>query len=190
MELDNDICDLSVAVESISALRADFEGRTIMQDVPNRKIIRLQNYDYSSNGAYFVTICTQGKKTLFGPVGAESVSARMIAKEFEDTIAGYPSVSCSKYVVMPNHVHALILIDRADMESAPTLMEVVQTFKRRTTIRYIELVKQGYVKPFDKHVWQRSFYDHVVRNDTDFREIWKYIEENPLKWKLDRFYRE
>ena len=67
-------------------------------------------------------------------------------------------------------------------------MDVVQAFKSQSTVEYIRLVKEGKAKPFDKHIWQRSFYDHVIRNDHDFEEIYKYIEENPQKWKLDRFY--
>ena len=155
-----------------------------------RKQLRLPEFDYSQNGAYFVTICTYERKNLFGDVGTNSISARMIAQEFEKTMGAYPGVFSPKYVVMPNHFHAIIQIDRADMESAPTIMQLVQSFKRRTTIEYVRLVKRGFVAPFHKHIWQRSFYDHVIRNDRDYQEIWRYIDENPLKWKLDRFYEE
>lgn len=155
-----------------------------------RKQIRLPEYDYSQNGAYFITICTYERKNLFGNVGANSISARMIVEEFEKTMAEYPNVFSPKYVVMPNHFHAIIQIDRTDMESTPTIMQLMQSFKRRTTIEYIRLVKSSFAEPFHKHIWQRSFYDHVIRNDRDFQEIWRYIDENPLKWKLDRFYEE
>ena len=82
---------------------------------------------------------------------------------------------------MPNHFHAIIVIQRADTRSAPTIMDVVQAFKSRTTVEYTRLVKQGLLPPFEKHVWQRSFYEHVIRNDRDYEEIWRYIDENPLK---------
>lgn len=153
-----------------------------------RKQMRLPQYDYSQNGVYFVTICTSQKRNLFGDVGTDSPVARMIAEEFEKSISLYPQVSVPKYVVMPNHFHALIQIQKWDSESGTTLMEIVQTFKRRTTNAYIQFVKAGKAKPFDKYVWQRSFYDHVVRNEQDFREIWQYIDNNPLKWQLDKFY--
>lgn len=103
----------------------------------------------------------------------------------------------SDNVVMPNHFHAIIVIqkdyyqkrfERADMESAPTLSDIVQTFKRRSTIEYIKLVKQGLAAPFDKKVWQRSYHDHIIRNEKEFRMIWEYIDENPLKWESDCFY--
>ena len=79
---------------------------------------------------------------------------------------------------------------RADMESAPTesLCTMVQVFKRRSTIEYIKMVKLGLLPPFDKHIWQRSYYDHIIRNERDYLEIWQYIDENPLKWELDCFY--
>ena len=159
-------------------------------DLPQRKIVRLPDYDYSTNGAYFVTICTYNRKPLFGDVGADLVSARMVCTEFKKTVDSFPQIACPKYVVMPNHFHAIIVIQRADTRSAPTIMDVVQAFKSRTTVEYTRLVKQGLLPPFEKHVWQRSFYEHVIRNDRDYEEIWRYIDENPLKWKLDRFYME
>lgn len=159
--------------------------------------MRLLEYDYSQNGAYFITICTQNREKLFGNVGADSISARMISDIFEKTISEYKDVHCPIYVVMPNHFHAIITIEkdycpkgfeRADIESAPTISEVVQSFKRHSTIEYVRLVKQGLAQPFDKKVWQRSYYDHIIRNKNDFQMIWKYIDENPLNWENDCFY--
>ena len=121
----------------------------------------------------------------------------MISDIFEKTILEYKDVHCPIYVVMPNHFHAIITIEkdycpkgfeRADIESAPTISEVIQSFKRHSTIEYINLVKQGLAQPFDKKVWQRSYYDHIIRNKNDFRIIWKYIDENPLNWENDCFY--
>jgi REP element-mobilizing transposase RayT len=114
----------------------------------------------------------------------------MVAEVFEKTLTAFEGVGSSKYVVMPNHFHAIIEIDRADTRSAPTLMEIVQAFKSASTVAYIQLVKEGKVQPFEDRVWQRSFYDHVIRNQQDYLEIWRYIDENPLKWQLDRFYAE
>lgn len=93
---------------------------------------------------------------------------------------------------MPNHFHALVEIQRprADMESAPTVISIVQAFKRYSTIEYIRLVKGGQAVPFDKRLWQRSFHDHVARNETDFRMIAEYIQSNPQLWHKDCFYEE
>ena len=154
----------------------------------NRKIVRLQEYDYGQNGAYFVTVCTHKRKNLFGDVGADLVSARTVAEEFEKTLASFPGVSSPKYVVMPNHFHGIIMIDRADTRSAPTLMDIMRAFKSASTVAYTRLVKAGEATPFEGKLWQRSFYDHVIRNERDYLETWRYIDENPLKWQLDRFY--
>lgn len=158
------------------------------KELPQRKRLRLKHFDYNSNGAYFITICTQGRKTLFSPVGADSISARMLKKSFEEIIGKYKAVSAPIYVVMPNHFHAIITISREDMESSPTVSQIVQEFKRYSTIEYIKLVKSGLASPFDRQVWQRSFFDHVIRNQNDYDEIYKYIYENPLSWQYDKLY--
>lgn len=159
-------------------------------ELPKRKRLRLQNFDYSTSGAYFITICTKDRENLFGPVGADSISARMIEKTFLEIIDKYNGVDSPIYVVMPNHFHAIITILRADMESAPTLSEIVQSFKRYSTIEYTKMVKEGILPPFNKQIWQRSFYDHVIRNQHDYENIVKYIYENPMRWKYDQLYRD
>ena len=158
--------------------------------LPKRKRLRMQNFDYSTSGAYFITICTKDRENLFGPVGADSISARMIEKTFLEIIDKYNGVDSPIYVVMPNHFHAIITILRADMESAPTLSEIVQSFKRYSTIEYTKMVKEGILPPFNKQIWQRSFYDHVIRNQHDYENIVKYIYENPMRWEYDRLYRD
>ena len=158
------------------------------KELPKRKKNRLENFDYSSCGAYFITICTKDKKMLFSPVGADSISARMVEKTFLETIERYNGVDSPIYVVMPNHFHAIITISRADMESAPTISEIIQSFKRYSTVEYTKMVKNGILPPFDKQIWQRSFYDHIIRNRNDYDEIVKYIHENPIRWQFDELY--
>ena len=106
------------------------------------------------------------------------------------TLASYPGVECPQYVIMPNHFHGIVVLERADMESAPTLSQVVQTFKRHTTIAYTKLVKAGMAPPFEKRLWQRSFYDHIIRSEADYQRIWQYIHDNPLRWTEDLYYEE
>ncbi len=161
--------------------------------LPKRKSCRIPGYDYSQNGAYFATICTHQKKLLFGDmaeedVGADSISARMVRRVFSEVINNCSAVSCPYSVVMPNHFHALIVVERADIESAPTVSEIVQAFKRYSTIEYIRLVKQGLAEPFERYVWQRSFHDHIVRTEEDFRMIAEYIQNNPRRWEEDCFH--
>ena len=114
----------------------------------------------------------------------------MIERTFLETIRQYDGVDSPIYVVMPNHFHAIITILRADMESAPTISEIIQSFKRYSTVEYTKLVKDGVLPPYDKQIWQRSFYDHVIRNRDDYNEIFKYIYENPMKWQFDKLYSE
>ena len=157
-------------------------------ELPKRKNTRLKNYDYTLSGAYFITICTKDRKMLFAPVGADSISARMVERTFLETIRQYDGVDSPIYVVMPNHFHAIITVSRADMESAPTVSEIVQSFKRYSTVEYVKMVKDGILPPFDKQIWQRSFYDHVIRNRDDFEQTAKYIYENPMRWYDDELY--
>ncbi|MEE0945799.1 MAG: transposase [Acutalibacteraceae bacterium] len=159
---------------------------------PKRKIIRLQEFDYNSNGSYFVTICTKDKKALFTLNDNNDIATNLIKDAFEEIINKYSNAECPVLVVMPNHLHAIINIcgdeERADNKSAPTISDIIRAFKRRSTVKYIEKVKQGVLPHFDKQIWQRSFYDHVIRNQNDYFEIYKYITENPLKWELDKLY--
>ena len=157
-------------------------------ELPKRKSPRIPGYDYSTNGAYFITVCTHEKKQLFGSVVADSISARMVERTFLETIQKYDNVKSPVYVVMPNHFHAIIQIERADMESAPTISQIIQSFKRYSTVEYIKLVNENKLPRFDGKVWQRSFHDHVVRGEKDYLEIWNYIEGNPSKWEEDCFY--
>ncbi len=155
-------------------------------ELPKRKTIRLKDYDYSQNGAYFITICTYNRECLF--VGDDSISSRIVDDIWNKTINEYTNVKCPKYVIMPNHFHAIIVIERADIESAPTIPEIIQSFKRCSTIEYIKLVKQNLLPLFDKHIWQCSYHDHIIRNEREYQKIWEYIDTNPLKWELDCYY--
>ena len=173
-------------------------------NLPIRKAIRLKNYDYSSTGYYFITICTHKKHSLFGSVGADSISARtlpntagqMISDTLTEVFNNFNNATLDKYVIMPNHIHMIIIISygdkngepRADMESAPTVADIVQSFKRYTTIKYIAGVKSGIYPPFDKHIWQRSYHDRIIRNKTSYQNIWNYIDNNTHTWKDDCYY--
>ena len=156
---------------------------------PVRKEIRLKGYDYSQPNAYFITICTDKKKNLFwnlvNEATFETIPLSHDGKIAEAAICEmpvhYPTITLEKYVVMPNHVHLLILIHAGEQgkdQSEPTISRMVQQLKGIIT------------KKIGFSVWQPRFYDHVVRNQQDYDEIWQYIEENPWKWKEDRFYNE
>ena len=156
--------------------------------LPQRKSLRLPDYDYSTNGAYFVTICTHDRAKLFGKVGVDSLRKQVITQCFADTISSFEDVSCPKFVVMPNHFHAIIMIDHFGMDAQTSLERIVREFKSRSTVAYTNLVKDGKLPPFDKKIWQRSYYDHVIRNEQDYLDIWQYIDNNPRKWVLDELF--
>lgn len=152
-----------------------------------RKKNRLVSYDYSSNGAYFVTICAKDRKNLFWAVGASSARPNEIAlsdigliveRAIQSIPIHYPQVSVDHYVIMPNHVHLLLQIyeDERRAMLAPTVSRVIQQMK-------------GYVsKRVGTGIWQKSFYDEIARNEQDYLAYWNYIEGNPLKWAEDEYY--
>ncbi|APA83320.1 transposase [Francisella tularensis] len=177
----------------------------------NRKNLRLQHYDYSSNGAYFVTICVNNRECLFGDIIDGQMclndAGLMIDEIYHDLENKFTNIQCGEYVIMPNHFHCVIHIcndgyrmnERANIEFAPTkvpvgvesistrvsLSQIIQTFKRQTTIEYINGVKTKNWQPFNKRLWQRNYYEHIIRNEKSYNEIVKYIQLNPLKWELD-----
>ena len=171
--------------------------------LPHRKQARLREYDYSAPGAYFVTICTHDRRNLFWNIGGSSNNAvgaaisrpqNETACPFPLSVEGeivrsairnmeeiYPAVSIEKYVIMPNHIHLLLRINtdkNGRLIAAPTLSTAIGQMKRRAS------------KEAGKSLWQKSFHDHVVRNERDWREIWEYIDANPARWTEDRYYSE
>ena len=155
-------------------------------NLPQRKSNRLKDYDYSTEGAYFVTVCTKGKEKLLCNIVGEGLRALPkvkltdIGKTVEESIAyinsAYAAVKVDKHVIMPNHIHLLITIDVTGGHGGPPLQTVIGRLKSYTTHKYGSVL------------WQRSFYDHVIRSEHDYREIWEYIDTNPAKWAEDKFY--
>ena len=145
-------------------------------ELPKRKPTRLQNYDYSQQNFYFVTICTNGKKCLFGNIGALNVYGKAAEKCLKEISGIYQGVYVDQFVVMPNHVHAIIAI-----ENGVSLTHVVGQYKMSVT-------KEIHRHDKKLSVWQRSFYDHVIRNQEDYQRIWTYICGNPQSWRQDQLY--
>ena len=152
------------------------------KDFIKRKKNRLENYDYSSCGAYFLTICTAERRNYFwNNVGAtigrpQDVELSPYGKIVDEAII-YPSVSIERYVVMPDHIHLLVFIN-ADQNGrpmvAPTVSRLVQQLK-------------GYVtKRIGSSIWQKLFFDHVIRNRQDYENHVKYIYENPIRWYFEK----
>ena len=157
--------------------------------LPKRKQNRLTKYDYSTPNAYFITICTKNRRNLFWtdvgaiidrPDNVTLTNLGMIVRQgIEDIPKYYSAVSVNHFVIMPNHVHLLLQINTdADGRSmiAPTISTVVRLMKGTVT-------KQAGIS-----VWQKGFYDHVIRTEQDYLDIWNYIEGNPGKWAEDKLF--
>lgn len=165
--------------------------------LPKRKPARLKDYDYSTPGAYFLTVCTHNRKSLFGNiVGGDIFSTPQImlssvGKIVNDEILNiethYKNIKIDKFVIMPNHIHLIVRITER-INAFPTIKydipNVIGKFKASVT-RNVGKAFMPSVK-----LWQDSFYDHIIRGEEDYKEIWQYIDTNPTKWQADEFYAE
>ena len=156
-----------------------------------RKSNRLGYYDYGQKGSYFVTLCTHSRLPLFEMESIVGNGLRavppplqnvLIRKWIQETQNKFSNITIDKYVIMPDHLHLIVTIQ--ERHTGGALPDVMQFFKTMTTNDYIRGVKAGFLVPFDKKLWQKSYYEHVIRNQQDYDETWQYIENNPSKWML------
>lgn len=174
-------------------------------NLPNRKDLRIKNYDYSQAGYYFVTICTEGKGHLFGKIVDGFMKLNNVGHMIEKWVGKlhdqYENVQLDEFVLMPNHIHFIVVIVGADPCVSPPevcgnagthtgvpLHTIIQWFKTMSTNEYIKGVKSGEYPTFDKRIWQRNYYEHIIRNQKELHEIRGYIVNNPAKWELDQYY--
>ncbi len=164
------------------------------EKLPKRKNIRVPNFDYSASGAYFVTVCTKIRTNYFwdtaNNVGAtigrpQDVPLSPYGKLVEQAILNipriYPAITVEHYVVMPDHFHLILLFHTDEYGRpmvAPTLNRVVNHLKGHIS------------RKIGACVWQKGFFDHIIRNRKDFDEHAKYIWENPLKWSFNEHHNE
>jgi len=157
-----------------------------------RKPIRLRNYDYSHSGYYFVTICTQHRKECFGDIREARMEpngyGEIVNQCWYDLPRQYPNCLLDSFVIMPNHVHGIIVIDNENavgngFKPFPThgLSEIIRGFKTFSSRRINEKILGNI-----RFCWQKSFYDHIVRSEKSLGLIREYIQNNPLKWDSDR----
>ncbi len=159
---------------------------------PKRKRNRLENYDYSQSGAYFITICTHDKKCILGGVvgcgvlDAPQFKLSKLGNIAESTLIQvcdfYENIYLAKYVIMPNHIHFILHIESAGGTSrtpSPTnaiLPSLISTYKRFVSKNTVQ------------NIWQRSYHDRVIRDEREYQKIWKYIDTNPVKWEEDTYF--
>lgn len=163
-----------------------------MNKLVNRKSNRLKEYNYSQNGMYFITICSDNKQCFFckivecGILDAPKIEyseyGEIIKNQIDCMNEMYDNINVEKYIIMPNHLHLIIEIKNnngASRTPHPTntiLSSFVGTLKRFTN------------RKAGKNLWQRSFYDHIIRDDEDYITKAQYIENNPAKWQEDEYY--
>lgn len=233
-------------------------------NIHNRKSIRLRNYDYSQNGLYFITICTQNRENLFGKIeNSEMISndaGIMIDKIWNELIIRFQNIKLYESIIMPNHIHGIIRLtgrgepcvrplydpyvidnknninrdndnndgnrvnndnnnDNNDNQNQKmgehkvrpygsngpngsngsngmngsngtldgSIGRIIQGFKSLTTNDYIKNVKNNNKwQPFDKKLWQRDYWDHIIRDEKAYNNISNYIKNNPAKWQMDK----
>jgi REP element-mobilizing transposase RayT len=230
-------------------------------DHHHRRSIRLNEYDYSQPGAYFVTICTKNRENLFGNLVDGKIilndAGKMIEKWYFEIMKKFPDIQCDQYIIMPNHIHFIIINVGADLCVCPNeinehimdehagspkrlmngnvnkgehigsprqnmgehidsprqnkgehagspqrlmngndnksehigspLPKIIQWFKTMTTNEYIRNVKNNKWKPFNGKLWQRNYYEHIIRNEQELNKIRDYIINNPMKWESDKY---
>ena len=157
-----------------------------------RKALRLPGYDYSQPGAYYVTVVTNQRHCLFGGVVYGEMRLNLCGQTvmecWDDLVRHYPYVRQDKFVVMPNHVHGILVLNDAvgaGLKPAPTtyrrhgLSEIVRGFKTFSSSR-INALRNTPGAP----VWQRSYYDHIIRDEGELARVQEYIYDNPLQWEL------
>jgi putative transposase len=181
----------------------------------HRRSIRLQGYDYSQPGMYFVTICTQGKELLFGEVAKGEMAVnkygRMIWEEWYRSAEIRREVRLDEFMVMPNHLHGIVVITSAEAHGVGAIgrheiIAIVVGAHGRAPLQHRQLHRQprslgsfvaGFKSATTKRIndlrgtpgvplWQRNYYEHVIRNEEELHRIREYIQTNPLRWELDR----
>jgi REP element-mobilizing transposase RayT len=182
----------------------------MQNNLPQRKNIRLRDYDYSSPGYYFITVCTNNKQHLLSRIvdaglhiksdnltetvgggfhAGPQIKLTPIGKKVAETIdyinCNYPNVEIDKYVIMPNHVHLIIILKQSlsGGRGNPPLHKIIGQFKSYTNKIFNELNRST-----NEKLWQRNYYEHIIRNQQEYDQILEYIDTNPQKWYEDQYY--
>ena len=175
-------------------------------NLPQRRSLRLRGYDYSQPGAYFITICVEQQKCLFGEIIKGkmqlNVTGEIVAEWWNCIPQHFPSVKTEDFVIMPNHIHGIISwnIDVGTGSPRPQNTLIVGTVSHRhkdspslgTIVGYFKYQSTKYINELDntpgRRIWQSRYHDHVIRDDIDFGRLREYIQNNPKQWELDQLH--
>ena len=155
------------------------------ENLPQRKRIRLLEYDYSTEGYYFITICTKNRIEILGKIkdicrGGNLPSAKIkltdigiiVEKYIKQITNVYDNVNIDEYIIMPNHIHMILILENSNEHN---ISKIIGQFKRNVSME------------LKYSIWQKLFYEHVIRNDKEYYMIKEYIRTNIIKWKEDRY---
>ena len=142
-----------------------------------RKPTRIPKYDYTSDNYYFITICTHEKECIFGTVEQLNQLGEIAMQDLQNIENCYEGVRIDNCIVMPNHIHAIIVLENANT----SLNQVIGLYKSGVSRKIRKIVP-------DMLVWQRSYHDHIIRNQAAYEKIWNYVQFNGEKWKEDCFF--
>jgi len=166
--------------------------------LPKRKLNGLTGYDYSNGGIYFVTICSKGRENIFSKINNNNVGTGLAPVRHELTNIGniidrnwkeipnrHDDVDIDEFIIMPNHVHGIVIIGkRTGASPVPTLSKIIGSVKSKSSIEYLKFIKRNNLN-ISGQIWQRSFHDHIIRDEKSLYEIREYIVSNPLNWETD-----
>ena len=186
-----------------------------IREIHHRHSMRLRGFDYSSPGYYFVTICTQNRECIYGTVSQDVMmldnAGKMVKTEWSRLAQRFTHLRLDNFVIMPNHFHGIIQIkgeqpfqaisdyvknrvricNNTESTTPPpgtppnSISRILQAFKSISTVNYCEAVRRDHWPPFEKHLWQRNFYDHIIRNADELEIMREYILNNPANWQKD-----
>jgi putative transposase len=209
----------------LNGVRLEVSTVTFDPERHHRRSIRLEDYDYSWAGAYFLTTCAHKRACLFGEIRSDEMipnpAGMLVQSEWDALPKRFPMLELDAFVLMPNHVHGIVVItedawtsehvdqrahagrgrnpdvgatlavahsaeNRAGTRPAPTLGDVVGAFKSLTTHRYVIGLREHGWPGYRRRLWQRNYYEHIIRNSDELKQIRQYIADNPAQWMADR----
>ena len=165
-------------------------------NLPKRKSTRLKNYDYSTPGAYFITICVKGRKELLGHIVGNGVydipqmilseQGKILDKYIQFMSNKYSHIKIQKYIIMPNHFHLIVMI--TDYNNKENGLSQAPNPTNNEMSKFVSLLKRYCNREYGKNIWQSSYNDHIIRGEKDYQKIWEYIDTNVIRWEKDCFY--
>ena len=178
----------------------------MQKEFPIRKKLRLQGYDYSSEGYYFITVCVEKSHEMLGRIVGDAVHCvpsghcvprvelsdigKAVKTHLEKMNTVLECAFLEKYVIMPNHVHLLIAINNGTQRVVSPTIGTQRTASPTKAVipRIVHGMKTVATKQHGFSIWQRGYHDHIIRSESEYQRIWQYIDENPARWTEDQYH--